>query len=203
MVELKRRLWYKLHDGVEGAYSMMSLDLILSPNLKTSGMKVSHLLQELGGGYESLLLNLPREMEEGVMEFASEHISCDELVDEACRCRLILEPVGSWEYAIKPILEALPQLSRRFPNLRMYCYGSSEHEFASMGVAVRFARLTLKTALTGDVEVGEWRDALRRSLDVDWDAIEAEAKNRQGGSRVSEQHNSAILNACSTGLSGR
>jgi len=164
-----------MDDGGEEAYSMMSLDLILSPDLRTSSMKVSRLLRKMGGGYESLLLNLPREMEEGVMELASEHISCDEFIDEACRSRLIPEPVGSWEYALKPVLEALPQLSRRFPSLRMYCYGSSEHEFASIGVAVSFARLALKTALTGDVEVNEWRDALRRSLDVDGDATEAEA----------------------------
>ena len=79
---------------------MMSLDLVLSPDLKTSSIKVSHLLKKMGGGYESLLLNLPREMEESVLELASEHISGDELIDKACRSRLIPEPVGSWEYAL-------------------------------------------------------------------------------------------------------
>lgn len=153
---------------------MTSLSLVLYPNLKTSSMKVSHLLNRIGGGYEALLLDLPREMEDIVAELASERISYDELVDDACRSHLIPEPIGSWEYAKEPILKDLPQLSRKFPNLKTYCYGSIEHEFASMDVAVRLARLILRTALTGVVDVDEWTDTLSKSLHVDREAITAE-----------------------------
>ena len=61
----------------------MSLYLILSPNLKTSSLKVSNLLREIGGGYETLLLNLPWEMEEIVTELTSNLISYDEFIHKA------------------------------------------------------------------------------------------------------------------------
>jgi len=154
----------------------MSLYLILSPNLKTSSLKVLNLLREIGGGYETLLLNLPWEMGEIVTELASEHLTYDEFVHEARRRRLIPEPIGSWEYAFKPILDALRPLSRMYPDLRTCCYGRSESEFALMSAAVRVMSLTLKTMVTGDVELDEWRDVLVRSLDVDREVREAEVR---------------------------
>ncbi len=115
------------------------------------------------------------EMEEIVMELAAEHVSCDELIDEVRRSNLLPEPQGSWEYLVKPILETLPQLAQRFHKLVICCYGSREHEFASMKVAVRLARLTLRTAITGEVEFEKWRDLLWDSMDVNRKATEKEA----------------------------
>jgi len=123
-------------------------------------MKVSRLLKGIGGGYRTLLLNLPWEMEEIVTELASERLSYDEFLHEARRRRLIPEPFGSWEYALKPILDALNPLSRTYPDLRMCCYGRSESEFALMSASVRVMSLTLRTMVTGDVELDEWRDVL-------------------------------------------
>lgn len=154
---------------------MASIDLILSPNLRTSSMKASHLLKERGCGYEIFFLNFPAEMEDIVMELADEHISYGELIDEVRRSNLIPEPKGSWEYIVRPILDALPQLAQRFPHLTIYCYGSQVHEFASMKVAVRLARLTLRTVITGNVEFERWRDTLLASLEVDKNATKKEA----------------------------
>jgi hypothetical protein len=39
-----------------------TIDLILSPNLRTSSMKTSQLLLERGGGYDVLLLSFPEEI---------------------------------------------------------------------------------------------------------------------------------------------
>ena len=152
----------------------MSLYLILSPNLKTSSMKVSNLLREIGFGFETLLLNLPWEMEGIVTDLASELVSYDEFIIEAIRRRLIPEPIGSWEYAFKPVLDALHPLSRKYPDLRTRCYGRSEHEFALMGAAVRMTSLTLRTMVTGEVVIDRWRGVLIHSLDVDREAREAE-----------------------------
>lgn len=115
------------------------------------------------------------EMEEIVTELAAERVSYDELIDEVRRSNLIPEPQGSWEYIVRPMLETLPQLAQRFHNLTICCYGRREYEFASMKVAVRMARLTLRTAITGDVEFEKWRDLLVESLDVDRNATEKEA----------------------------
>jgi len=61
-----------------------------------------------------------------------------------------------------------------YPDLRTCCYGRSESEFASMSAAVRVMSFTLRTMVTGDVELDEWRDVLVRSLDVDREVREAE-----------------------------
>jgi len=152
-----------------------TIDLILSPNLRTSSMKATQLLQERGGGYEALLLNFPEEMEDAVVDLAAEQVSYEELIDEVGRRNIIPEPKGSWEYAAKLILEALPLLARRFPNLTILCYGSRGDEFAYMEVAVRIARLILRTTLTEEVEIGRWRETLENSLEVDRNATKNEA----------------------------
>jgi len=133
-------------------------------------MKASKLLQEKISKYETLLLNFPEEMEDRVLDLASEQISYDELLDEVKKYSLIPKPEGSWVYVVKPILEALPQLARRFPNLTILCYGSRENEFRSMEVTVKITRLTLRTTLTGEVEHVNWRKVLQASLEVDKDA---------------------------------
>jgi len=156
--------------------SLSSIDLLLSPNLRTSNMKASKLLQEKSSRYEALLLNFPEEMEDRVVDFASEEISYNELLDDIRKYSLIPKPEGSWEYAVKPILEILPQLARSFPNLAILCYGNRENEFRSMEVAVWMTRLTLRTTLTGEVEHVSWREMLQASLEVDMDATVNEAE---------------------------
>jgi hypothetical protein len=139
-------------------------------------MKASKLIQEKSDRYEVFLLNFPEEMEDNVVDLASEQISYDELIDKVRKRGLIPKPEGSWEYVVKPILEALPQLARRSPNPAILCYGSRENEFRSMDVAVRIACLTLRTTLTGEVEHGSWRETLQASIEVDKDATENEAE---------------------------
>ncbi len=141
---------------------MMSLLLVLSPNMKTSSMKASRLLEDIGIRFETLLLNLPVEMEEELMELARGSLSADEFVEEARRRRVIPEPVGAWEYSARPMLEALPRIAGKFPGLSTRCYGSSEREFASVNAAVRIAKLTLRTVLRGSVEVEKWRETRAR-----------------------------------------
>ena len=154
----------------------MTLLLVLSPNLKTSSMKASRFLEEASLRFDTLLLNLPMEMEEEVAELVSGSISADEFVDEARQHRMIPEPVDSWEYSAKPILEALPRIIERFPYLSTHCYGSSKHEFASIKLAVKVAKLTLRTILTERVEVEEWRETLLHSLEVNREARESEVE---------------------------
>lgn len=171
------------------------VDLLLAPNLRTSSMKASRILKEWGGGYDILLLNVPMEMEGILRELAAEHISCDELIDEARRLDLIPEPSGSWDYFMRPIFEALPRIAETFPDIDLGCYGSREDEHASMEVSVRAARLILRTILTGEVEVDRWRETLRASLEVDERAAgrEAEIIIRKVGKRT----------ICLSGLGGR
>jgi hypothetical protein len=59
-----------------------NIDLLLTPNLRTSSMKVSQILQEKGDRYEVLLLNFSEEIEDRVVKLAAEQVSYDELIDE-------------------------------------------------------------------------------------------------------------------------
>lgn len=163
-------------DGKDRRGALSSIDIVLSPNLRTSSIKTSRLLKERGGGYGSLLLNVPAEMEEIVVELAAENISYGEFVDEIMGRDLIPEPEGSWEYGMGSIMEALPHLARRYPHLSIRCYGSREDEFASTKIAVKVARLILRTILTGKVEVEEWRRTLRDALELHRKASEREAE---------------------------
>jgi len=163
---------------------MVSLELFLTPELRTSNLAVSRLLRERGGGYDTLFLSLPMELEEALMEYSSGRISYGDLLEEARRGRLIPEPIGSWEYASKPLLESLPHLSEKFPGLLIRCYCSTEHEFSMMDAAVKTTALTLRVMTTGRVDAGEWLEALRRSLEAERDAREAELQvvlSRMGG----------------------
>jgi hypothetical protein len=148
----------------------MSLLLVLSPSLKTSSMKASRLLEDIGIRFETLLLNFPVEMEEELKELAKGSLSADEFIDETRRRCVIPEPLGAWDYLARPMLEALPRIKGKFPDLSTRCYGSSEREFSSVNVAVRIAKLTLRTVIRGLVEVEEWKKTLLHALE----------KNREG-----------------------
>ena len=153
----------------------MMIQLLLSPNLRTSNMKLADLLQQTVARFGSLFLDFPREMSGLINDLAVENISYDELLDEVRRSRLIPEPVASFEYAAKPVLSALTKIRSINPGLEIVCYGSSENEFASMNNAVELARLTLRTSMTGRVDVKDWRRILVLSLDLGYKAFEEEA----------------------------
>jgi hypothetical protein len=144
----------------------MSLLLVLSPNMKTSSMKTTQLLMNIGNQFDTLLLNFPIEMEKELLELTSKTITPDDFIYEAQKKRIIPEPIGAWEYSARPILEFLPKLMETHPKISSLCYSNSEHEFATVNTALEIAKLTLRTTLRGQVEVGEWRDALLQSLEI-------------------------------------
>ncbi len=151
---------------------MVLVDLLLFPNLKTSSMKAAYQLKERGCDYDVVLLNAPVEMEELVMELVIEQLSIDELFDEVGRLHMIPEPWGSWFYSMRPILESLPLIAKKFPSLMIGCYGSRDDAFASMEVSVRIASLILRMSITGEMELEKWREILQISQEVNREATE-------------------------------
>ena len=107
---------------------MATLSLLLSPNLKTAGLKVSKILEEMIVDYGSLFLSLPVELEDTLTDFTRETLSYEEFIDVVLERRFMPEPRGSWEYALRPVLEGLPELCFKFPGFGVFCYGSSESE---------------------------------------------------------------------------
>jgi hypothetical protein len=154
----------------------MELLLVLSPNLKTSSMKAAYLLEEIGNRFDTLLLKFPKELEEDLIKRALGAISVDQFIDEAVKRNLIPEPFGAWEYTARPFLYALPKIFEKCPNLSIRCYSNSENEFASVDIGVEIAKLTLRTALTGNVEIREWREKLLQSLDINRESRETQTQ---------------------------
>jgi hypothetical protein len=115
-------------------------------------------------------------MEEELIKRALGSISIDQFIEEAVKRKLIPEPFGAWEYTARPILYALPKIFEKFPDLSLRCYSNSKHEFASIDMGVEIAKLTLRTALTGNVEVSEWREKLFQSLDINREARETQVE---------------------------
>ncbi len=152
--------------------------LVLYPELRISSLKVVGLLGEVARGFRAILLNLPSEMEDAVRGLALGESSYEELLEEVHREGYIPEPLEAWEYTFRPILEALPRI--HYPELQVRCYGGREEEFARVEGAVRIAQLTLRTALRGEVELDEWRDALIQSISLDRDSIVEEARRIRG-----------------------
>jgi hypothetical protein len=145
----------------------MNIILVLAPNLKTSSMKTTKLLHMIGIQFNTLLLNLPIEMEKALIELSFKGMSIDDFVEETRMKKLIPEPISAWEYSVRPILDALPKIAKRFPSLIIRCYGDSKQEFASVNMAVEIARLTLRTMIRSCVNIGEWKEKLLHSLNVD------------------------------------
>ena len=143
---------------------MAEIIILLSPNLKIFSMKCAAYLMERLGLYETLFLNIPKEMERFVSDLAEGLLSYELFMHDISTERLIPEPVESWEYTAEPLLRILPNLKSSDPELEIHCYSAKKHEFLLNEIAIRMACLTLQTAMTGRVNVGEWIELLEESL---------------------------------------
>jgi hypothetical protein len=152
------------------------IDLLVTPNLITSTVKALQHIQYNIDAYDTLLLNFPEELEEKIGELASEQISLREFLQYIERRELIPQPITSWVYTAKPILEALKGLS---PYLKIDCYGSLEMEASSMDVSLAFAQLTLRTIITNKVDHDAWRETATRSLQINSERLREDSKRIQ------------------------
>lgn len=157
--------------------SKLRVLLFLAPELRTSGIKVARLLMRKGCGYDCVFLDFPRELEMLVNMLAKDQLSLTAFLDIARRDGLIPEPISTWLYFNKPILEFLPRIKKKYPHLGINCYGIATLEHASMEMAVKLANLTLRTTVRGKIESSVWRDALQEAVEAQKSLREAEAEN--------------------------
>jgi hypothetical protein len=143
-----------------------SLDLLKTPNLRTSTLKALEYLKFNGEAYDSLLLDFPEELEYNVVKFTYNKISYEGLIEEIEKNKIIPEPISSWEYTAKPILEVLPWLKVKFPGLEIQYYGRKEIETSNMDISLTLANLTLRTIITGKVDCNLWKETISKSHQV-------------------------------------
>jgi hypothetical protein len=149
------------------------IDLLVTPNLRTSTIKALQHIQYNIDAYDTLLLNFPEEMEGKIGELATEQISLRKFLEYVENNELIPHPITSWVYTAKPILEVLHRLS---PYIKIYCYGSSEMEASSMDVSIAFAQLTLRTIITNKVYHDSWRKTAAQSLQINSERLHKDSK---------------------------
>lgn len=155
----------------KGKNQKSAIRLLVAPNLRSSILKVIQYFLLKGGLYDTLLLNFPEEMENRIKEFVLKNLAYEEVLEYILERRIIPDPVSSWEYTAKPVIEALPKIVRKFPDLNIYCYGSSNYESSAMEISHTFARLTLRTILTERVDLRTWRETIIKSLRLDVEEI--------------------------------
>jgi len=169
--------------------------LALPNHIRAASIRAANLLR-LINNYDALFLNYPRDMEDGVRALA-EGAPYEQFVSWLREKGSVQEPLGSWEYCARPLLEALRGILLRRPDLSIYCYRDLSLHRLSMELAVKTALLTLRACLTGRVQLDEWEGLLTSFLESSRNALGREIRLIQ--SRL-EEHRRAI---CISDLSGR
>ena len=153
---------------------MVQVRLLCSPDLKIPSMQLSRYMKENITGRETVLLNLPNELEPIIREYSKGVTSYNKLIEKALFENIIPEPIGAWEYTAKPVLESLPLIVKKHPEVKIKCYSNSSLKNAEMQAASKQARLTLRTIITNKVEHSKWRETLNQSLKIEKHALKIE-----------------------------
>ncbi len=143
------------------------------PKLRKSCAKVGSWIKNIR--YKALFLEFPRLLTEAVKSL-SEGLPYSYVLSEVKKQGLIPEPTGSWEYYAEPILKSLSQAKQNNPNMDIYCYRDSAYEKFSNDMAVKITLLTLRSMITGKVDVKEWKKILIEELKFSFKALEEEAE---------------------------
>ncbi|MGP3667685.1 MAG: hypothetical protein ACKD6N_05645 [Candidatus Bathyarchaeota archaeon] len=143
------------------------------PRLRKSYVKVGGWIKSIR--YKALFLEFPKLLTDAVRSLG-EGLPYNYVLSEVKKQGLIPEPVGSWEYYAEPILKSIPQAKQSNPNMDIYCYRSSAYEKFSADMAVKITLLTLRSIITGKVEVKEWRKILIEELKFSFKALEEEVE---------------------------
>lgn len=100
---------------------------------------------------DAIMLNLPENISDLVQDLASESIKYEDFIEEVGE--RLPSPVEAWLKGYEHILLELREL-RRGPDV--YCYGDLVSFEVEARRAIEVARLTLRTIITGRVDVDEW-----------------------------------------------
>ncbi|MCX8175620.1 MAG: hypothetical protein N3E48_00085 [Candidatus Bathyarchaeota archaeon] len=164
------------------------------PKLRKSYVKVGSWIKSIR--YKALFLEFPRLLTDAVRSLG-EGLPYNYVLSEVKKQGLIPEPVGSWEYYAEPILKSIPQAKQNNPNMDIYCYRSSAYEKFSADMAVKITLLTLRSIITGKVDVREWKKILIEELRFSFKALEEEVEY------ITEVAKNYDANVCLSGLAAK
>ena len=122
---------------------MSRINVLIVPNLRTSSSKAAEILRS--SSYRMVFLNFPSNLQSLISEYASGHLTLQNLIRKIESLRLIPEPISSWLYLNEPLLEALSSLRKP---VNVYCYGDVDYCHILAETSAKIARLTLKVSIT-------------------------------------------------------
>lgn len=138
-------------------------------------MQVSMYVRRNISARDAIFLNIPKELETSVGEYSKGETSYEQLIGEAVIEGIIPEPLGAWEYGSKPILESLPAIVDKYPEVKVHCYSTSSLKHVEMQSATEQTRHILRAIIKNRVEYSNWRNVLKLSLEIEDHALESEA----------------------------
>lgn len=153
------------------------LGFIIKPPTIKASLKTAELLKDKK--FEAIFLNLPRAMDELVVEYLF-GASYEEILEDIRRKKILPEPVEAWLKEIKPILDMLRDLKS---DVCTFCYRDNDAFEAEAKSALDIVLLTLRDSIRDDVSVKSWIEILsRRAQYTNWlekeiDYIVEEMKN--------------------------
>ena len=170
----------------------MAIEILAAPSLRTSWKKMAAHLEKVS--YDRLFLNFPQNLEGIITELSEGKLSYEDFIENIEEERLVPEPVGSWAYTAEPILRSLEELKLRNPLLKIHCYREVDYDRLSAKVASDIAALTLRTSITGKVDVERWKETVKERIERKSAALKDEANF------IHEM--ASHFSACSSGLDG-
>ncbi|MBS7650218.1 hypothetical protein KEJ35_02510 [Candidatus Bathyarchaeota archaeon] len=132
-----------------------SSKILIVPNLKTSSVKASRVIQS-EEYVEKIFLPEPERLEPYIKTYGKERISYEDFVGRVRDSRLIPEPLGSWLYTFEPILMGISQLLRRNKALEIICYKDAEDLERASRFSSEIALLTYRSNVSGRINIDDW-----------------------------------------------
>jgi len=151
----------------------VSIQVLATPNLRTSYMKVVDYLKRLS--CEALFLNFPENLELLIRDLVKNRLSYRAFIEEVRERKLVPEPIEGWRYTAEPILKALAEARLRKAKLECHCYADPRYTKLSLDVSSEIATLTLRANIGREIDLEDWRSILLKGISLRRDALNKEA----------------------------
>ncbi len=153
-------------------FCVLKVTVVVTPTLRGSAARALGLLERIE--YGAIFLPLSRALEKYVAELV-EGLPYEYILSRLRRSGLISEPFGAWEYNAEPLLKKLPQIKQCNEDLQTYCYGDQLYDKISSDNALEASLLTLRSYVSGKINVKKWRNLIRHDAEQGVEALHREA----------------------------
>jgi hypothetical protein len=152
-----------------------SSKILIVPNLKTSSIKASRIIQS-EANIERIFLPEPEGLEPYIKAYGRGRISYEDFIDGVRGSGLIPEPIGSWLYTFEPILMGLSQILKQNKSLEIFCYKDAEELERASRLSSEITLLTYRSNVSGRINVDDWIRTISEYMVGREDALSREAQ---------------------------